>query len=200
MSVALWNGTLPPVEEREVLRYMRGGEPTPTVRTMLNEVLQEISPVLTMRLCYCRVPVTRTETGVKIGNFHFVSNDLAKALANSDEVLCFAATAGIALDRVIARYGRISPARALAAQGIGAERVEALCNAFVAHMNERLAQEGLRLRPRFSPGYGDLPLSAQHELFSLLSPEKHVGITLTGELLMSPTKSVTAIAGIEVLK
>ena len=200
MSVTLWKGTVPPVEKREVLRYMRCKEPTRAVSSMLDETLQEVSPALTMRLCYCRVPVIHTETGVKIGGFHFESHDLAKALASADEAICLAATAGLALDRLIARYGRLSPARALAAQSVGAERVEALCDAFYADMNEQLAREGLLLRPRFSPGYGDLTLSAQRELFALLSPEKHVGITLTGDLLMSPTKSVTAIAGIEVLK
>lgn len=200
MSVTLWNGTLPPVDTREVLRYMRCGEPTPAVDTMLCETLQEVSPTLTMRLCYCRLPVAYTETGVEIGSFRFASNGLVKALGGADEALVLAATAGLALDRLIARYGHTSPARALCAQSIGTERVEALCDAFTDDMNAQLVREGLRLRPRFSPGYGDLPLHTQHALFTLLSPEKHIGITLTRELFMSPTKSVTAIAGIEVIR
>ncbi len=200
MSSTLWSGTLPPVDTREVLRYMRCGELTPAVDAMLKETLQEAAPLLTMRLCYCRVPVAYTETGVEIGGFHLASSDLVKALAGTSEALVLAATAGLALDRLIARYGHISPARALCAQSIGTERVEALCDAFATDMNEQLLRRGLRLRPRFSPGYGDLPLDTQRELFALLSPEKHIGITLTRELLMSPTKSVTAIAGIEVIR
>ena len=200
MSITLWNGTLPPVDEREVLRYMRCKEASDAVSSMLQETLQEAAPLLSMRLCYCRLPVTYHETGVEIGGFPFISSDLLKALNGVSEVICLAATAGLALDRYIARCGHISPARALAAQSIGTERVEALCDAFVADMNATLKADGLRLRPRFSPGYGDLPLETQRALFALLSPEKHVGITLTRELLMSPTKSVTAIAGIEVIK
>jgi hypothetical protein len=200
MNVLLWSSTLPPVDEREVLRYMRCKEANAAVDAMLQETLREVLPTLTMRLCYCRVPVTYTETGAEIGGFYFASNDLLKALNGANEALCLAATSGLGLDRLIARYGHISPVRALCAQCIGTERTEALCDAFVAHMNDQLATEGLRMRPRFSPGYGDLSLTAQRELFALLSPDKHVGITLTRELLMSPTKSVTAIAGIEVIK
>ena len=51
-------------------------------------------------------------------------------------------------------------------------------------------------RPRFSPGYGDLPLEVQRTLFSLLEPMRHIGLSLTDSLLMSPTKSVTAFVGL----
>ena len=51
------------------------------------------------------------------------------------------------------------------------------------------------LRPRFSPGYGDLPLAMQREIFAALPLEKALGLTLGENLLMTPTKTVTAIAG-----
>lgn len=51
-------------------------------------------------------------------------------------------------------------------------------------------------RPRFSPGYGDLPLSAQREIFAVLDCGKRIGLMLNDSLLMSPSKSVTAFVGI----
>ena len=51
-------------------------------------------------------------------------------------------------------------------------------------------------RPRFSCGYGDLPLSLQREIFPALQVTKNIGVTLTDGDLMMPTKSVTAIVGI----
>ena len=50
--------------------------------------------------------------------------------------------------------------------------------------------------PRFSPGYGDLPLTAQREMFRMLECEKRIGVYLNESLLMSPSKSVTAIVGL----
>ena len=200
MSVLLFGGTLPRVDLAEASRYMRTPREIPEVTSLLREVEREVMPLVSLRLCYRRMEIKHTETGIEIGTFPLDSRDLARRLANCREVFLLAATAGVALDRYIARQGALSPARALAAQAIGTERTEALCDAFCKEMNTTLAAEHARLTPRFSPGYGDLSLDAQRALFALLSPEKHVGVTLTDTLLMSPTKSVTAIVGIEVMK
>ena len=63
-------------------------------------------------------------------------------------------------------------------------------------MAELLKAEGVFLKPRFSPGYGDLPLSMQTDIFRVLDCPRKVGLTLNNSLLMSPSKSVTAIMGI----
>ena len=97
------------------------------------------------------------------------------------------------IDRLLTKYARLSPARALLLQGIGAERIEALCDAFCA---AQAAAVGRALRPRFSPGYGDLALDVQKDIFALLDCERQLGLTLGDSLLMSPGKSVTAFAGI----
>ena len=90
------------------------------------------------------------------------------------------------------RYTSLSPAKALFFQAIGAERIESLCDTFCAELKEN----GLQLRPRFSPGYGDLPLDLQKDLFRVLDCSRKIGLTLNESLLMSPSKSVTAIIGI----
>ena len=69
--------------------------------------------------------------------------------------------------------------------------IESLCDE-----GEARILMGRASRPRFSPGYGDLPLDAQKMIFSILSPEKHIGLTLNASLMLSPTKSVTAFVGI----
>ena len=57
--------------------------------------------------------------------------------------------------------------------------------------------EGRKTKPRFSPGYGDFPLDFQRDIFATMSLAKNIGITLNNSLLMSPSKSVTAVIGIE---
>ena len=63
-------------------------------------------------------------------------------------------------------------------------------------MREEYERKGLYLRPRFSPGYGDFPLSCQEGLLNGLQAGKRIGITLTEGSLMMPSKSVTAVIGI----
>ena len=108
----------------------------------------------------------------------------------------FGATVGLAIDRLIARYGHISPVKALFFQAIGAERIEAVCDLFCADIQREYAACGYQAGARFSPGYGDFPLSAQRDIFRVLDCSRKIGLSLNSSLLMSPSKSVTAIIGL----
>ena len=55
---------------------------------------------------------------------------------------------------------------------------------------------GESLVTRYSPGYGDLPLSIQRPLLDLLNAQRAIGLTLTPTNLMVPRKSVTAVMGV----
>lgn len=79
-------------------------------------------------------------------------------------------------------------------QAIGAERIEALCDIFCADISK---EKGVLLKPRFSPGYGDLSIEVQQDVFSVLNCGKKIGLYLNESMLMSPSKSVTAFAGIK---
>ena len=150
--------------------------------------------VLRPGLCWLEVPLTVREDEVDLGFARFTSRKLADTLRGCDRAVVFAATVGLDLDRLIARYGRISPSKGLMMQALGAERIEALCDAFCAWLAQEYAP--LTLRQRFSPGYGDLPLTAQRAMFDALQCHRRIGLYLNESLLMSPTKSVTAIVGI----
>ena len=182
----------PPADRAEILRYARSGGSDPTVALLLDGVLREAEEILTYRVAYREVAVTSTSDGLAVGGIAMPSRSLTAALAGAERALLLAATVGPGIDRLLLRYERISPARALLLQAVGTERVEALLDAFTS---EAEAEYG-RLSRRFSPGYGDRPLDLQRRLLPLLDSGRTLGITLGASLLMSPTKSVTAIVGI----
>ena len=124
------------------------------------------------------------------------SKSLLKNLDGCDEIVLFGATIGIEFDRLMQRYIHLSPAKAFILQGIGAERIESLCDAFCEEMKTDAEKRGKFTRPRFSAGYGDFTLDAQKDIFSVLDCARKIGLTLTDSLIMSPSKSVTAIVGI----
>ena len=181
----------------EILRYagVRGDAP-PETRALLQTCRAKASEVLSYKLCFARFPCRLEADGIDLGFAKTDSKDLARALGDCDSILLLAATVGLGIDRLIAAHTLRSPSAAVLLQAIGSERVEALCDAFCREQDELLSKEGCRLRPRFSPGYGDLPLSLQADIFSALDCPKHVGISLGENLLMTPQKSVTAIIGI----
>lgn len=183
----------PALREKEILRYAGCKEADEATLSLMRSCIDEAKPILTYEVCYTILPVEIRDNVCDFGCFSLVSQGLAKNLSSSHSVVLFAATVGTALDRLIAKYGRISPSRALMMQAIGAERIEALCDTFCQDISAEL---GTALAPRFSPGYGDLPLSAQKDIFPILDPPRQIGLTLNDSLLMSPSKSVSAFAGL----
>lgn len=183
----------PPFCEKEILRYAGCKYASEETRALLNDCLKEIKDKLIYQVCYCELPVQISGDICDLALFRVASEKLARNLKEAEKVILFAATVGIETDRLIAKYGRLSPAKALMFQAIGAERIEALCDVFCADIKEEYHTEAL---PRFSPGYGDVPLSVQKEIFAVLEPHKKIGLTLNNSFLMSPTKSVTAFLGL----
>lgn len=184
----------PPFCEREILRYARcGGALDAQTEELLRSCIKEAQTVLVYKVCHCELPVQICGSICDFGCFALESAGLSKNLSGCESVILMAATLGIGLDRLIAKYGYLSPARALMLSAIGTERIEALCDSFCACAEK---ESGRYLGARFSPGYGDLELSAQREIFSLLGCEKHIGLFLSDSLMMTPSKSVTAFAGL----
>ena len=182
-----------PFCEKEILRYVGCKSADEKIVTLARDCISEIKQKLAYKVCYCSLEVRICGDTCDFGVFSLASKSLASHLRGCKSAVLFAATVGVEIDRLISKYGRISPSRALMLQAIGAERIEAVCDAFCADTSR---EYNLIARSRFSPGYGDLPLASQKDIFSVLSPEKHIGLFLTDSMLMSPTKSVTAIIGL----
>ena len=190
--------TLPQPSRREIARYMKSTANTDEIKDLITKGISECEGKIIGKVIYREFPLAIASNELDLGFGKCYSKDLKKMLQNDcASIIVFAATIGIGIDRLLLKYSRTSPSLALCIQAIGAERVEALCDAFSFELKEKYDSLGLTLTPRFSPGYGDLPLSFQKNIFAALECEKHLGLTLNDSLLMSPTKSVTAIIGIK---
>lgn len=182
----------PPVREREILRYAGGGCPA----ELLTQCLTECAPQLVYKVCWREFPLKVEEKTLDLGFARTESQALRRNLAGCEKIAVFAATVGLGIDRLILKYKALSPAKALVFQAIGAERIEALCDGFNEELSAEYQREGLFTRPRFSPGYGDLPITLQRELLAALDGWRKIGLSLNESLFMTPSKSVTAITGV----
>ena len=188
--------TAPPWDIQEILRYAGVRGEAPEMEPLLQECLAEAADNLNYQACWTTFPLQHNEELLDLGFTSTASASLTSHLANCQQVLIFAATIGIGLDRLIHRYSRLSPAKALLLQAIGTERIESLCDIFCRNIADQQAVLGKSVTRRFSPGYGDLPLTMQKDLFQVLDCSRKIGLTLNDSLLMSPSKSVTALMGI----
>lgn len=186
----------PPWDRTEILRYAGVRGDAPEVDLLLEECLREVEDRLTYKVCFREFDVTAVENGLNLGFMKTSSETVKKRLVGCNRVVVFAATVGIEVDRLIVRYSTLSPTKALLLQAIGAERIESLCERFSEELAAQKAKEGVRTSSRFSPGYGDFPLETQKDIFAVLECSKRMGLTLNESLLMSPSKSVTALIGL----
>lgn len=184
LTVLTKNYTEPAFCESEILRYAGCKEADGEVTALMHSCMEEIKKAVDYRVCWCEADAEIKDGICRVGPIAAKSRGLSEYLKNSSCAVIFGATLGVEVDRLIAKYGRISPARALMIQAVGAERIESLCDIF--------CMEQTGQKSRFSSGYGDLSLDVQRDIFELLDCPRRIGLTLNDSLLMSPSKSVTA--------
>ena len=188
-KVFVKNYSAPPLDEKEVLRYAgHRGELSAQMQTALNECVKESENAFSYRVCYLTVDAADLEE--KWGKRGELFRN---RMQGARYAILFAATVGLGIDRLILQKESVSPTQALFMQALGAERIESLCDCFCEEIKAESEKRGYYTGARFSAGYGDFPLEMQREIFDLLRPEKNIGLTLNDSLLMSPSKSVTAI-------
>ena len=113
------------------------------------------------------------------------------------EVVFLCGTIGAEFDVWQRRLSVTSAADALLSQQIGLDAVEKVMDGLENEVKVKVEGERLKLRPRRSPGYGDLPLSLSRKIISELDATKKIGVSITDSDLLVPSKSVTAICEIE---
>jgi hypothetical protein len=117
-------------------------------------------------------------------------------LAGAGETAVLAVTIGPALEEEVSRLfaaGNYTAGLLLDAAGTAA--VEQAADAADAYIADQAARRGMAARRRFSPGYGDWPITDQPAMVELAGGGR-IGLAVTASCMLMPRKSVTAIIGL----
>lgn len=106
-----------------------------------------------------------------------------------------AVTIGMGVERELQRLSLIDSLDQVIFDAAATTTVERAADACEANIVTEAAECGLYTNFRFSPGYGDMPMSTQPVLLATLDASRRLGITLSSTNYMTPTKSVTAVVG-----
>ncbi len=180
------------IDPKEVAVYLGYYSANGINEKTITDSISEFKKNSDFRACCVKVPVKITENGVDLGFMNVESKSLQKNLDGCDEAYILAATTGISSQRLIERNTVISPIKGIVTDCTGSAAIEAFCD----KINLSLSGNPDFLRPRFSPGYGDLCIDCQKKIIDFLCTNKNIGLSLTESLMMVPKKSVTAIIGI----
>jgi len=181
----------------EVLRYLGSGTNAPApLRDQARQVSQFLSDRLQPRYTYRVFPLVQegeqfhlTGSGLTLSG-----NTVRVMLSDCDQAALLCCTLGLEFDTMLRREQIRDMARAVILNACGSALVEAGCDAAQQELAGRFPM--LHLTDRFSPGYGDLPLTIQPVLCDALDSQRRLGVQVTPSLLLNPSKSVTAIIGL----
>ena len=185
--------------KKEALRYLGYGSnaASDSVNAMIDECERELSALPTVRYIY-RIfdGVSVSDDVVTLGGVEFKSRGLSEHLSGCDRAAVLCATLGSAADMQRLRLERFDMSRAVVMDAVQSAYIEKVCDDACAEILSRVQSEGLYLTSRFSPGYGDMALSYQSVILRMMDAQKRIGLTCSDSFMLTPQKSVTAIAGI----
>lgn len=182
------------LNENEILLYLgyRGQEYPPEVEVQIKCCEQEVLAAAAPRLVWRRLPAD----GACFSALALVGKDIRELLEGCGEAVLMAITLGQEIDRLLARSSVMNMADAVIMDACASTAVENVADNFEADLRREVEAEGLFLTDRFSPGYGDLPLSSQKQFCAVLDTQRKIGLSVSPSMLMIPGKSVTAVLGI----
>lgn len=168
---------------------------------ILDHNIQRAFEVISAKgVCGCQ-PIERNdgETVILADQSRIACPAVAAMLKNSQEVWLAATTVGRKIsDLTEACFSAGDAAAAAVCDAVGSECADAAMDFLQNYAATQMKHNGRTLADcRFSPGYGNWPLTAQQDFFRWLNLQ-NLGLTLTDSLMLLPEKSVTALAGIKV--
>ena len=186
-------------DRSEILRYLgyRGSEITDGVEKRIEACMNKANEVSKIGYSYRLFSVSYKEEGVTVENalMTMPGSSIKKHLAGADTIALMCVTLGRAFDVEVEAQMVKDPASGVILNACGIALVEKAADDLQKLIDDSL--EGtLHTGVRFSPGYGDLPLSLQEDFLRVLNAEKYVGIRLNSSYLCNPAKTVTAVCAI----
>lgn len=190
-----------PMVKSEVLRYLgyrRKQELTPELSKIIDELMREVQEVSKARYTYqvFDLIVEPENEVIQIAGTGFIipGKNAYNHLKNADKVVLYAGTLGLEIERKTRIYEAIELTKGFILDACAVEYIEKVMD--LAEVDVSFHFPDYYLNRRFSPGYGDVPLSIQGDFIQVCGADKKLGLTLTENHLMIPRKSVTAFAGL----
>lgn len=183
----------PHVRRAEMLRYARCGDGV-GVEKEAEQAQRLVDDLIRPAAAAVVFDIKRDGEKLFVADTELEGKSIKKLLAPCNKCVVMAITVGFEVDMKIAALGSASPALSLLADAAASSAVEDACDACCESIESEL---GVKLTPRFSPGYGDLPMNIQPALLTLTNARRYLGLTVGSGCMLSPIKSVTAIAGIK---
>jgi len=189
------------IDRQEVRRYLGFGKKTADGKTekAIDSCIIEVKRHMRLREIHSKFNIIRDGGPLRADaeNLNLQGESIRSHLSKSRLCVIMAATLGPEIDKAIRYISRTNLSEAIIMDAVATTAIEAFCDEIESSISAQAKKDGLFATHRFSPGYGDLPLSVQPHILRALDAPRKIGLTTTEKLVMIPRKSVTAIMGLQ---
>ena len=133
---------------------------TPILDKCENELLKAIEP----RFIYKFFPIKKINDTIQVENTSLVltGNSILNHLNGCYGVILLSATLSMGADKVISEHQVNDMTSALILDSMASTAIEQVCDTAEKEIREKISKDNF-MTWRFSPGYGDLPITIQRE-------------------------------------
>lgn len=185
------------VDMPQAFRYMgMHAAPDAQMQRLAETCEKRLLAAVSPRYIHLVCPIRHTEAGIVCGGTTLLlpGNDITAHLTGCDRAVLLCATLSAGADAAIRQAGAGDVLAGMMTDAMASALTEQLCDAAEAEILAGIPEAHPTWR--FSPGYGDLPLTVQGDLLRSVNAEKRLGVTLSESGMLIPTKTVTAVIGL----
>ena len=190
------------VEKSEVVKYLEhiGKEIDNDLDSKINQCIKETKNEIDTKYVYQIYDIKKdlNLNTVQFENTNLIlkSKDISELLRNCDKCVLMCATLGFNIEKNIRRYSYNNLTKGIIIDACATTSIEEVCDLVQDSILDKVAKEEKSLTMRYSPGYGDLDISANRDILNVLDAHRKIGVTVTNTGIMIPRKSVVALIGI----
>lgn len=189
------------LDEKEILRYLGYNHQKIDLQTnnLIKECIKEIKELIHKHYIYQIFDIEKKYHHIHLKNTKLFLEgiDIYNHLFHSEKCAILAVTLGNIIDKRIKYYSKINLTKSLIFDACATTAIEAMADNTEEEIITYAKQNNYHTTYRYSPGYGDFPLSIQPEILKILDTERKIGLTVTQDFLLLPRKSITAIIGFQ---
>ncbi len=188
------------IDKNEVLRYLnyKSKDIDETTNEVIKESISELQDISELKYVYRIFNIEKNKNRIDFENeFSITSKDLYKLLENCEKVAVIAATLGLAVEKKIRYYSLSQLSKGIIFDTCATAYIEGLCDYVEEEIAAIAREENCGITFRYSPGYGDVPITHQADILKSLNANKLIGLTASDTSILIPRKSVTAFIGFD---
>lgn len=190
--------TLENLDFNEALRYMgcKSGVADDYTMNLLSECERLVINSSVPRYRYGVFDIQDTENSIEVKGTKLLltGKDIKRHLNNCYGIVLMCATLSGKIDALIRKAQLEDMSKAIVINSLASVAIEQVCNKAENEIYNALGD--CYKTWRYSPGYGDLPITLQRDILTVLDAPRKIGLCTSESMTLTPIKSVTAIIGL----